>query len=400
MESDQDRLQKARDEVAGYFGPSGKFVFQKPLAEGAHGGTLLFHENNDDGSFKRELVVKFSLNAKEDEMLRNEIVGLKMLRGAEHIGQILTPPCLTMNWPSELARWGGPPGIKDLDEPNEANSQFAPRPTFFMEYLALGTMAQFKTRLMDHPEFERVPNRVLWLILRCLVRSCIAMMYPPYGDPGEPLRREELMPGLLQDGLSQGSAHLENLLIGRVDPDDTEHSIFPIAKLIDFGRFMIEDTVWDAHTFNLWGLAKFMEQLAHLNVSRRIAHDPPLSVVDLELNGEEVTFETEMLMWSMEDETIDFEMRVLLCRCLVADNTDNDLLPIIIPNLETIYNYCETYINANDEEHYRTQHPHRAEIESDAHIRRFVNELVYGGALGAQAEEQSIEELIQGLPIV
>ncbi|RYP60317.1 hypothetical protein DL770_010015 [Monosporascus sp. CRB-9-2] len=85
---DQENARLA-DEVASYFRGNPRLRYIEPAGIGRHGGVLLLRENDDRGRMKRRLVIKYSLNPKEDDALRNEHRWLKRLRGAEHIGQLV-----------------------------------------------------------------------------------------------------------------------------------------------------------------------------------------------------------------------------------------------------------------------------------------------------------------------
>lgn len=83
------RSRQQADEVARYFTRSERLQYIAPAGLGRHGGCLLLRELDDDGAVARRLVVKYSLNEKEDDDLRNEYRWLQRMRGAEHIGQLI-----------------------------------------------------------------------------------------------------------------------------------------------------------------------------------------------------------------------------------------------------------------------------------------------------------------------
>ncbi len=88
---EQEEVENARlaDEVGRYFSSNARLRYVAPAGIGRHGGVLLLRETDDVGRLVRRLVVKYSLNEKEDDALRNEYHWLRRLRGAEHIGQLV-----------------------------------------------------------------------------------------------------------------------------------------------------------------------------------------------------------------------------------------------------------------------------------------------------------------------
>ncbi|KAI1325118.1 hypothetical protein F5Y16DRAFT_423341 [Xylariaceae sp. FL0255] len=102
-------IQRARDVGQGvitFFSRYPTLVYQREAGIGRHGGALVFAENHPNGELRRRIVVKYSLGAgatdlrtNADDDLRNEYTWLTILRGAEHIVQLITLDTATTGLP-------------------------------------------------------------------------------------------------------------------------------------------------------------------------------------------------------------------------------------------------------------------------------------------------------------
>lgn len=156
-------------------------------------------EEKGDGRLFRKLVIKYSLGAlasdvesNADDDLRNEYRWLEMLRGAEHIVQLVPFADCSLNLPGIS---NGEDTFEDslekmaaIDETQENEGETSARgakltkqplsvrkcPTFALEYLPYGTFLQFSKRLV--PYAQLVPNRVMWRIWLCSKR-CPILLY-------------------------------------------------------------------------------------------------------------------------------------------------------------------------------------------------------------------------------
>lgn len=88
-EAEDEENTRLAEEVSRYFTSNPRLQYVAPAGIGRHGGVLLLRENDDKGELVRRFVVKYSLNEKEDDDLRNEYRFLKRMRGAEHVGQLI-----------------------------------------------------------------------------------------------------------------------------------------------------------------------------------------------------------------------------------------------------------------------------------------------------------------------
>ncbi|KAH9884462.1 hypothetical protein F4778DRAFT_560524 [Xylariomycetidae sp. FL2044] len=449
----EQRRAALRLRIADSFERPPQFRYVGPIAEGNHGGTLLFNEyfvpysssssssispssdgdeNDDDDDrrikrmgrrrrrrrrifddqgnrrLRRKLVVKYSLDPDEDAMLHNEIEALELMRGAEHVGQILTPAGFRMAWPARTrGRGSGSGSPRSASVADGGNDQrggggggglipssstdfdfLSDRPTFVMEFLEHGTMAQFKDRVLAHPDHNRVPNRILWRIALCLGRSLAAMVNAPQGPPNAPVVREEMDNATEVSNVNQQSPHLENLLMGNVAFTDTEHREFPIVKLIDFGRCDFSITALFSVIVNVWGAGKLLEQIACLQVSRELSGDQVYVAYNTgPIVRDDVTrVRSQVKRVTIVDGGIDMDLRMLLLRSMVDHRVFDE--EIIFPG--EWLDLCKEAVEERDEEYYRTNHPARAYLETDEYCRKFVQDIIrepFRGEDGMQYEE-------------
>ncbi|KAI2628479.1 hypothetical protein GGR54DRAFT_651334 [Hypoxylon sp. NC1633] len=236
---DFDDLKSAElaDRIASYFMPNPTLTYGGILGMGGNGGALLFREWNEETQTSRKIVVKYSLNERADIQLRNEAECLAMLRGAEHIVQMISLPGAEVN----VAGTGK-------------------RPTIALEYLPFGDAIRFRGKLADH-FYQVTPSRLLWRFLLCIIRSRIAMAYPPRALPGAPAFQEVIWDDMETFGLTQNSPHGGNIVFGNFS-FDLEHQLTPILKQIDFGRGGITDDPQFAHYLNMFSTGLLMCYLA------------------------------------------------------------------------------------------------------------------------------------------
>ncbi|KAI2472623.1 kinase-like protein [Annulohypoxylon bovei var. microspora] len=98
-----------------------------------------------------------------------------------------------------------------------------------------------------------IPNRVLWRFFLCLARAVIGMAYPPNdgrgppeGSSNQPIREVVNPRGLVPPAVPTTIIHFDldpmNVLVGNIDSKpDLEHAFSPMLKLADFGL----TTPWD-----------------------------------------------------------------------------------------------------------------------------------------------------------
>ncbi|KAI0536117.1 hypothetical protein GGR58DRAFT_528644 [Xylaria digitata] len=246
------QISLGQEVAAGFIARNPRLRFVDFAGLGRHGGALILEQRGERDQDLGRLVVKYSLGeytgdpySNADDDLRNEHYWLRMLKGCEHIVQLVPFADCSLNLP----------GISRGEETYEASMENARRrdeahgtpgatilrrcPTFALEYLPFGELRDFVDRLRERKQL--VPNRALWRIWLCLVRQCVAMAFPPDNPDNQILGqviREVIPPNEEYFSLTQNSAHLENWLWGdEQGPLDPDHGPgMPLVKLIDFGR--------------------------------------------------------------------------------------------------------------------------------------------------------------------
>ncbi|KAI1505006.1 hypothetical protein F5X99DRAFT_405641 [Biscogniauxia marginata] len=177
-------------------------------------GMLIRVRDRDAGAARRRFMVKAAYE-EVDEQVRREATWIQRLRAAKHI----VDPAVPRTDPLRTA-WT--------------------LPYLFMEYLESGSLEDFQQRvrgatrtLPDGTEVPLVlPNRLLWSIFLCLIRSCIGLAWPPQG----PAAQLERPLGHQPRRLAHRDMHQGNIMFGDLEAEVAEHLRVPLVKLIDFGE--------------------------------------------------------------------------------------------------------------------------------------------------------------------
>ncbi|KAI1090326.1 hypothetical protein F5B19DRAFT_494488 [Rostrohypoxylon terebratum] len=194
-----------------------RFKFEKFLGDADNGVAVVMREVLGDGKERRFVLKTVADPEQQSSMLEAEIKYLHQLRYAAHI-------CRTVSF-------GGNPWYL-------FNVPWKTGPFYTMEYIPFGTLEQFYKRVWK--DNQVLPNRVLWSIFLCVIRSCIGMAYPPKGPDIEleRVRPDEEMSGICHYDMLDGNFMFGDIAGG---PEWVqEHDKFPPLKIIDFGR-AIED---------------------------------------------------------------------------------------------------------------------------------------------------------------
>ncbi|KAI8948449.1 hypothetical protein F4801DRAFT_591854 [Xylaria longipes] len=405
MATQEEQRQLGRD-AAEYFTrrPGVEFVGFAGL--GRHGGALLLEEKDDNKRLIRKLVIKYSLGAltsdphsNADDDLRNEYRWLEMLRGAEHIVQLVPFADCSLNLPGisngedtieeSLAKMS----VKEEAQKNEGETSDTGAtltkepltvrkcPTFALEYLPNGTFIQFINRLVPHSQL--VPNRVMWRIWLCLVRQCVAMAFPPRQSPeNHRPERERFIPNTEFFALTQNSSHMANFVF------DEQSYLFPDRDhdpgLIDFGRGKVEDPKdSEKHELlnpyecgariNLWGAAMVMGELAcPLTDDEELEIGEPHAYHYFKDNREHVvmTEAPEAITRSIE---MDLALRDTIARCMAAGLKN-------LPPLQEVLDEAEDKVanRGPDDDPYLEEQ--MALAESDRYIRLFLQRFIFNAS--------------------
>ncbi|TGJ85878.1 hypothetical protein E0Z10_g2868 [Xylaria hypoxylon] len=221
------------------------FRYQRCLGWGGNGLAAAFDVLDQDGRKVRGVVVKTLFND-DKETLENEVDALKKHARCEHIVQLeyvdgegVIDKDKEVDQSSNKKRKPLPTGRKSPSPP--------PPMTIILELLENGDLASFIIKVRAHN--EKIPNRVLWSFLLCLIRMCIGLAYPPdriesYNSLPGPIT--ETVPHYLKDKPAR-IVHFDmdpnNIFVGGLTGE--EHQMTPILKLGDFG--MATEILDDQH---------------------------------------------------------------------------------------------------------------------------------------------------------
>jgi hypothetical protein len=192
MTTIEEQQRRLGTDVANYFTRNPRLEFAGFAGLGRHGGALILEQKGESATDRgRKLVIKYSLgdlstdpDSNADEDLRNEFRWLQMLRGAEHVVQLVDLADCTLRLPGIS---DGEDTFQDsvrrrsIEQQNqtalgattadgETITQDFPNirrcPTFALEYLPGGTLFRFYRRVVTS-ELYYVPSRLLWRIWLC-----------------------------------------------------------------------------------------------------------------------------------------------------------------------------------------------------------------------------------------
>ncbi|KAI1649340.1 kinase-like domain-containing protein [Daldinia loculata] len=300
-----DSARQDIDDLTKYFSYDERFDFIGFIAHGSYGSASRVRYQNPATGVWNDFVVKRAFQSEAaEEAMRKEREYLRRLRGALHIVQILE----VENNP--------------LDE-NAVQGEW-----ITMEWLPGGSMADFIVKARK--KVDRLPNRLLWRFFLCLIRACIAMADPPNRSDGK-VERERVLGELPEEGVSHSDLHNGNVVLGE-PPEDFEHTITPILKVIDFGNAgewaWIEFTGTTTHS-NLWDVGKLMVSLITLD-ERPYIVNVGLGEVTLPERGIILTTDAEKILPLEEPGApyplLDPLLGRLICWCLATEPSDRPSL--------------------------------------------------------------------------
>ncbi|KAI1848270.1 hypothetical protein JX265_004218 [Neoarthrinium moseri] len=419
------RIRKIKDDITAFFTREYNFKYLRPVGgtEGNHGGTGLFSEFDPNTSVeKRKLIVKYSLGIlpnKEDSdaHLRNEVKWLGYFGGSEHFIEALNvrPNNATSDSGSDGKDDGktADPAAKNdpvddslitdisimtlgddkddgegkdismegaggQDDSDSGSGSALQIPAFILEYLPLGDLDHLRERMVR--KGGRVPSRLLWQMMLCMVRMCIGLAY--YEDMKNG-KRERIPPGKNPSTLEHNSLKPPNMLLADLVPGDNEHGQNPLLKLIDFGRTDFSQDPASAHypdgpgvQWNLFYMAAVLETLACIQTDlnpgcswiprRRIRHmfdGPSLTMMLTRAHDD----------W-VDDRHLDPVLRNLICRCMSV--TDDGYLSRC-PTLKEALDICLSRHNMDAE----TMFPFPSGVpgwETDEAVDQYIVETVLG----------------------
>ncbi|TRX93607.1 hypothetical protein FHL15_005579 [Xylaria flabelliformis] len=338
----EENIQRLTGEYSEYFAKNHNFELVRRLGLGSGAVALLFKELETQ---KRNVVVKFAFseyehrNQQADDELKNELRWLKILQGAEHIVGLLG---------------------------QELDGSKVSRPALVLEYVEYGSIQDLCKRMTKRN--IRVPNRVLWSMFLCLIRACIGFAYPPWQN-GE----HETIP---VDGSKKPSSiihndlHDENVLIGELMPDSTEHRHAPILKVIDFGKAMqSQPGNWvTADQTNIQEAARIIAGVVAMKYSTLRDENMEVEIPDEAGTVRKIVVFTDP---ALRDSTYVLPaLKNLLLLCQAANPRDR-------PSLQYVLTACENAVRTHTVQNYAEIVDYDNTLESDDAIRSVVQQIVF-----------------------
>ncbi|KAI1074578.1 kinase-like domain-containing protein [Whalleya microplaca] len=326
--------------------PLRRFTLEEVMGHGADGVVCKIKFTHGIWPFRRteRYAIKRALSRDQDHAIAREIRLLRSFRGALHIVQ-----------PFRLrSKYRDP-----LDS--------APGRTLMMQLLENGSLHTFLTRCQTTG--RPLPNRFLLRVFMCLVRSCIAMAWPPRKPRGAraTTERPPSDPARLQQAshIRHGDMHFGNLMFGGLDEE--EHSVIPVLKLIDFGRATPIDDPWNnnlAEKGNLYDIGLIMRAL----ITGVITRNPPVAAVGFRVDGEDVNLASagaDLSRPSYPD--LDDNIRGMVALLLAID-------PDRRPQIDQLHDKLSTWVERGS--NYYKDYPRGRGFERTVHIRAIVQGLL------------------------
>ncbi|GAW17783.1 hypothetical protein ANO14919_072500 [Xylariales sp. No.14919] len=364
--SSASRKQREQDEVDAYirevrehFETVPHFRFEEYVSRGGYGVTALISQQGFGLRRGRKLIVKRAINNSARE-LRKEIRIMQKLNGSAHIARVVASKDDT-----DVAQgWRQLSPLRRLTDrirgspPPDLLAGLA-GPTLVLEYLENGSLNRLRERVIQAR--ASVPNRVLWSIFLCLIRSCVAMSYPPDAPPGSEPGLEEIPQNPPDDaprGYIHADMHPGNIIVGSLR-DFPDHSRVPVVKLIDFGLALESGAsaprnILDASKNILWLITHRLDIIGpHREVYKGI-ETMAYPLLPDDITGEEPY------------PSLDLDLRDLLVKCMAGDRD-------VRPTLAGVFGIAKRAVQERNAQFYGP----RGALESDEAVRQFVQQFIY-----------------------
>ncbi|KAH9986356.1 hypothetical protein F4779DRAFT_305552 [Xylariaceae sp. FL0662B] len=235
-----------------------------------------------------------------------------------------------------------------------------------MELLENGSLGDFITRCQAWG--RPLPNRLLLRLFMCLIRTCIAMAWPPRKPRGATPRTEHIRGNDAEmSQLRHGDMHVGNLLFGNLDEE--EHYLIPVLKLIDFDRaydFPDPENENLGVKWNLFDIGLIMRTL--ITGDRR--RDPPVSPVFVRVEGQEIFMHSagaDLANPNYPD--LDDDIRRMVIMCLAVDPNQR-------PQLGRLHNRIRDWIRERGSGYY-ANFPRGRRHERESNLKDIVQRLIF-----------------------
>ncbi|KAI1422397.1 hypothetical protein F5Y12DRAFT_786776 [Xylaria sp. FL1777] len=326
------------------------FAFEAYLGGGLRGKAWRFREVLGGGQDQSQrFVIKYTHNVGSLLCVEKEIRFAKSLYGQAHIAQLI----IDGNGPRE------PLAI-------QSNTSRERRTFLVTEYLTNGELQKFLSKANERRfsarDMNPIPNRVLWLIFKCLARIVLALAYVPNRPLGS-LGGQTILeaPGLFEPTTATHyqiyhgdlSTHLGNC---KLTYDAVEHNLVPILKAIDFSE---ATGIYD----------EFKQRLRAGVTADTISQGNVRSVgiVIQSMYGHSALDTPEKFF--QYDRNLDEDIYYLAIRCADPDHTKR-------PGVNELYNTVHNAVlKKTGPQHFPGKR--FAEWESDDKIREFMDEVLF-----------------------
>ncbi|KAI1094463.1 kinase-like domain-containing protein [Rostrohypoxylon terebratum] len=352
-----------------------EWKYERIIGEGSGSIAYLIKSKHRSLGRHRRVVIKRGTSELGDEELRIEMAWLELVRGAEHICTMLA--CRDdKEIPQTSAIQTGLTFVKrifakqgnlrrrvrkvlrrsTLDDELQLR-ELAPWPVIVLEYMPHGDLKRMVERAKRYN--IAVPNRLLWSIFLCLVRACIGMAYHQALPEGSQTRTETIPAGQNQHSLVHGSMNLSNIMIGNPFARFGEHTLGPVAKLIDLG---MAATATDGQgvRYNLWDVSAIMMTLVTLDITWGVS--PRTTYRGIQTNATPILGDAGKTRYPLVDD----DLRDLLARCLAQN-------PLHRPGLRDMLAELELRITKSAENFPFNLRPG----EEDVAVSRFISRCIY-----------------------
>ncbi|KAI1464319.1 uncharacterized protein F4812DRAFT_462735 [Daldinia caldariorum] len=295
--------------------------------------------------------------------LVNERHALKIMRKAKHIVNLVEPEDDPLD-----------ADIEELD-PHGLTGWL------FIEYLENGTLCDFVTNYSERYD-EPLPNRILWRFFLCLIRSCIAMAYPPGGQGYNltetvPLNRRARR-------VRHGDMHDQNVMFGAFSSgNDVEHHLTPVLKLIDFGEALefpeTPENVYRGEKENVFSVGVLMVELITLDRTEAmdLMSGEGDGVGDYQLRPDLPPIRVAPGFMCPSDDNTDVDY----------DHVDQDLLGLVMactavdatvrPPLAALERQATHAVRTRSHQYYQQREGNFALPESDGTIQEIMQDIIF-----------------------
>ncbi|KAI1328703.1 kinase-like domain-containing protein [Xylariaceae sp. FL0255] len=455
------RAQQIWKELNDRFGVHSYVKYQKVLGFGGFGMVQQWSTFNLDGTKGEDIAVKGTTDdAALISGLQDEIYWTKIFKNSEHLMQLRDIPL----HPSTIDLYEK---LLTRDISVWQNNENHPQPVMVMEVMRHGALAQLihrvstartyynpRTSRNEDKLVEFIPNRILWRLLLCMVRSCLGMAFPeptnvpqqPSGSamgiiPKPPLYREEFRSDIPPRPIVHFDLDVQNVFLGEIDISgvDQEHNVFPISKIADYGLMVYWQDSWtlvQKDMYSSGGKAPYKapEHLSRGRLNEAGIYGPQTNVwgVGLTLfscitltfdfdnapgaskgrtlsgSGRYITTYGHALLGSPASgplpasyADVDLELRETVARCLHSNHLErpklDELLKICLRNIASDDRYAPASAPApaagqpNREYELR---PRLGQVESNALLWRFTNDYFLNAAPPQDAYEPHWRNLL------